>query len=715
MGTREQLPLELSMPGFEPAAAPTPSDGTAAAPPDAGPRGAPPDATSRVAVARVLLELPLAHLDRLFDYLVPESMSQDAVPGARVSVTFAGRQTAGFVVERAESSEHGGRLAPLRRVVSPVPVLSHATLDLVRAVAARYAGTASDVLRLAVPPRHARTELAALARRDVAQAPSPPEAGTAAGADDAPSAGWSWEEPWQHYEGGRAFTRRLAAGESPRAAWLALPDGGSSHREALAAAVAATLESGRGSVLVVPESREVAEVAAALDRRGIQHVCLRSEDGPAARYGAFLRLLLGEANVVLGTRAAVFAPVRDLGLIAVWDDGDDLLAEPRAPYPHAREVARLRADLCGSAALIGGYARSTATQQLVEDGWARAVQAPRDVLRNHAPRVVAPDRADLDREGDLGRARIPHLAWDLVRAALDRGPVLVQVPRGGYIPFTACARCRAPARCERCGGPLRIGGTAQSPTCSWCGRIAQGWSCPECASGSLRAGRLGSARTAEELGRAFPNVPVVVSAATAPGGVLDLVDANSRLVIATPGAEPEAAGGYAAAVVLDAAVTSGRPELWAAEEALRRWLGASALVRSAVEHGTVLLLGGPAPRPAQALVRWDPAGFAERELAERVALGFPPAVAMASVQGASGAVGSFLRHLGGVAQIEILGPVPLPETGPGPDEEHVRAIARLARDRGSELTAALIAAAAARSARKEPGPVRVQVDPTDLW
>ncbi|NUS51107.1 MAG: primosome assembly protein PriA, partial [Nocardioidaceae bacterium] len=109
-------------------------------------------------VARVLVDVPLAHLDRPFDYLVPAKMHEQVVPGARVKVRFAGQDVDGFVLERVERSDHEGRLAPLRRAVSAEPVLSAAVARLSGLVAARYAGTRSDVLRLAVPARHATTE-----------------------------------------------------------------------------------------------------------------------------------------------------------------------------------------------------------------------------------------------------------------------------------------------------------------------------------------------------------------------------------------------------------------------------------------------------------------------------------------------------------------------------------------------------------------------------
>ena len=97
-------------------------------------------------------------------------------------------------------------------------------------------------------------------------------------------------------------------------------------------------------LVVVADGRDLDRVDAALtivlaeDGNRSTHVALSAALGPEERYVRFLRGLRGEVSVVAGTRAAAFAPVRDLGLVVMWDDGDDLYAEPRAPYPHAREV-----------------------------------------------------------------------------------------------------------------------------------------------------------------------------------------------------------------------------------------------------------------------------------------------------------------------------------------------------------------------------------------
>ena len=150
-------------------------------------------AAARLPVARVAVDVSLPHLDRPFDYLVPERLSADAVPGCRVRVRFAGRLVGGYLLERAEASQHPGGLAFLERVVSPEPVLTAEIAGLARAVADRYGGTLADVLRLAIPPRHATVESASLHDRAAAESAVPEGRVTveSASPEDRRGTGWA--------------------------------------------------------------------------------------------------------------------------------------------------------------------------------------------------------------------------------------------------------------------------------------------------------------------------------------------------------------------------------------------------------------------------------------------------------------------------------------------------------------------------------------------
>jgi len=673
-------------------------------------------------VAGVVVDTGLPHLDRVFDYSVPPELDDQAVPGARVRVRFAGRDLDGFVVVRRAHAEHEGRLQPLWRVVSPEAVLLPEVMATARAVADRGAGTLGDVLRLAVPKRHAAAEkaLPLLAEPPTVAVPQP--------------------GPWAAYPAGPSFLRRLAARQAPAAAWLALPGRAPADDwpAAFAVAAATTLSSGRGALLVVPDHRDVDRLDAALTDvlgRGA-HVRLTAAQGPQARYTAWLKLLRGHVRCVVGTRAAAFAPVRDLGLLVAWDDGDDLLTELRSPYPHVREVLLERSRPSGAALLLGGFSRSVEAQLLVREGVLVPVAASHAQVRAAAPRVVvAGDDREMERDGPAARAHLPSVAWRTAKQALERGPVLVQVPRRGYLPSLSCAECREPVRCPRCHGPMGVPGGGGVPTCRWCGRTfgPPGFSCPHCDATAVRTGVIGARRTAEELGRAFPGVPVRTSGS---GEVLAAVGSEPALVIATPGAEPVADGRYAACLLLDAWALLERASLDAAQEALRRWTGAAALTRGADEGGLVVLAGAPSHTtlaPVEALVRWDPAWLAARELEERETLALPPAAVLAQVVGPRAAVLAALAKGDFDPSVERLGPLPFRRrtasrppvgapTGAPYDaapaggesgEPLVQVLLRTTRAQAPSLALALQAVRAGRSARKEPDSVLVRMDPVE--
>jgi primosomal protein N' (replication factor Y) len=644
-------------------------------------------------VARVLVSSQLPHLDRPFDYLVPASMEHTAEPGRLVRVPFAGTDAEGYVLERLAESEHTGRLVRLRRVVSGVPVLTPATLELCRRVAAEYAGTLSDVVRLAVPGRHAAAEESVLSADPVVHEP------VVLGED---------LHGWERHSAGPAFLAHVRDGGSPRAVATLAP--GTDPFAALAVAARASLASGRTALLVVPDHRDLQRLSAALSLVVPEgHVRLEADAGPSPRYRAFLQALTGRARIVAGTRAAVFAPLPNLGLIAVLDDGDDSHAEQRAPYPHVREVAVLRADQTGSAALFAGRTRTAETQLLLESGWARPVLASRETVRSSSPRISVAGTSGHDAQDPLAAAaRLPSDGWRVLRDAVRRGPVLVQVPRTGYVPTLACRTCREPARCSSCHGPLAVTDAGERASCRWCGRPATDWVCGTCGDSRFRAVVTGARRTAEELGRAFPGVDVRTS-----GGaqVLDTVRDRPSLVISTPGAEPVVGSGYAAALLLDGWALLARPDLRAQEEAFRRWTAAASLVRPASEGGAVVVVADSQAAAVQALVRWDPAGFAERELAQRRELDLPPAARFAGLIGVAGDVEDFVRALPPLPGVRVLGPLPVPER-PG-HAAMVRSVVRVPRTESAALSAAVKNVTAGRSVRKLPL-VRVRVDPLQI-
>ncbi|MFB7891026.1 primosomal protein N' [Microbacterium sp. NPDC056044] len=651
-------------------------------------------------VARVLIDSPLPQLDRLFDYEIPDELAADAVPGVRVRVPLrsAGRVVDALLVEVGEQDASDRPLSQLEAVVSPVPVLTPGLYALARRAADRAAGSAGDILRLAIPKRMVRAEKAWLA----ADPPAHPLV------DDADRA---WAEGVLAVYPGLADAldegERLALDAPPVPA--ALEDGTvvGSWAILLAAAATHTLAAGRSAVIAVPDHRDRAQLEAALAARIPADALVRDDakqSGPT-RYGAFLRTLADAPCVVIGNRSTVYAPVSELGLVALWDDGDPLLGEPLSPGVHARDAALLRQELHGGALVFAGHTRTTDVERLVAVGWVRDLPAARRV----SPRVVL----SANREGESRAARVPSSAFAAARDALTEGPVLVQVARPGYAPVLVCAKCRHPARCAHCGGPLHAARQGAVPTCTWCGRAAHAWACPECRSTLLRMASSGSERTADELGRAFPNTRVIIADGDHP---VAEVDARPALVVATRGAEPLAAGGYRAVILLDGDRMLMADDLRIGESCLRWWSNAAALAAP----GAPVHLVGVGGEVARALATWTQAGYARAELGDRAPLRMPPTVRVASVDGPRRAVDTAIADLrAAVPELDaeaVLGPIA--------HDESVRALVRFEYGLGARVTESLRASVVAHAMKgrrpakgRAPGvahTLKVRVDVPDL-
>lgn len=639
-------------------------------------------------MARVLLDSPLPQLDRLLDYAVPPAMDDTVVPGVRVRVPLrtVGRLVDAYVVERGEAVDPDRPLSEIDAVVSDVRLLPERLYALARRVADRAAGSASDILRLAIPKRQVRVEKTWLA----GERPPVPEVNENRIAAAERTLGF-YPGLWPAIdEGGRIALdapprpTRTAAGE-PVGEWALL----------LAAAATRTLAAGRSAIIVAPDHRDLDQLARALADSVPADAVIRDDSARSAaeRYRSYLRLLEDAPVVVIGNRSAVYAPVSRLGLVGIWNDGDPLLDEPLAPYVHARDAALVRQGIEGGALVFAGHTRTTDVERLVAIGWLRDLPA----TRRTAPRVVL----SATREGERPGVRVPSAAFAAAREALAHGPVLVQVSRPGYAPVLICDGCRRAARCAHCAGPLQAERRGAMPNCRWCGRGATGWRCPHCEQTKFRLASAGSIRTADELGRAFPDTRVIVADGAHP--VLE-VDDRPALVIATRGAEPFAAGGYRAVVLLDGDRMLMSDALRIGEACLRWWSDAAALAAP----GAPVHLVGVAGAVGRALATWTQAAYARAELEDRAPLRMPPTYRVASLEGDLVAVERAVSELRAAVPLDpdaVIGPVEIPAdplaTRPGPA---ARVLVRFDYAQGTAVTASLRAAvvAAALRGRRRP-------------
>lgn len=566
---------------------------------------------SKFGVARVTIDSPLPQLDRLFDYEIPEALADTVTVGVRVKVPFGRGKSLndGFVVAISDNSDFEGKLAELAAVVSPAPVLAPQIYELVRAVADRQAATAADVLRLAIPARSVAVEKKWLDQQGVKVGQSiTPQAHTPTRTS--------------------VLVNPVTTGAGP--AWAL-------HLLAKARQQAAL---GKSTIMVVPDFRDI-QVLLDLIREGELAPFLidySSDQKNSTKYSGFLNCLSNEISIVVGSRSALYAPVRNLGAILVWDDGDSSHQEPSSPYAHSREVALIRQRLSDCNIAFLSHARSTELQRLVEIGY----------LHDNSSSFEIPDVTTVDRE-----VRLDGVAWATIRESLKLGPVLIQVSSKGNAVSAYCAACSERAACVSCHGPLWAD-SANHIRCRWCNRVNQNFRCATCGSQKLRTGGAGATRTISEFGKAFPGVSLIESTAE---HKRESIPEGTHLVVATPGAEPRAPGGYSAVIVLDANHALNRDSLRATEDAVRSWTNAIALLG---QQGKAVIVGiGGAL--AQQISEWKLASLAHQELVSRQELRFPPAVRMASISADANLLAEVLEPLKEHAGIEILGPMAIYE------------------------------------------------------
>ncbi|WP_054953671.1 primosomal protein N' family DNA-binding protein [Flaviflexus massiliensis] len=544
-------------------------------------------------VAQVVLDTPFSWPDKLYDYLVPAKLHDSALPGSRVRVQFGAKRLTGFIRRRTNTTT-SVRLKAILSVLGE-PVVTDDMFVLAEKIAMRNVCSLHDVLRSAIPARHARAATSVAALPPPTFPTVPPLNEQESNSDLNPGA-----------DSGRETV--IAAG---RDVWTDLAR--ASHE---------ALTHDKTVLIVVPTTLEIGKVRTSLSELipgepiGIMGAHLSAE----ARYRHFLSILQGRTRIVIGTRTAAFAPMKP-GLMIIVDEMNGAMRDKRSPYMWADEVLRMRQ---GDATLL----RYSFPPRLSET-------PPQFTARGAWPKITRAEQWAGDQRGLL-----PPAAFEVIRDGLTTGPVLISAPRAGYVPALACARCGKRAICQHCGSSIAVPTAGSIASCGRCG--AGKWVC-SCGSTQMRAVSRGSDRLAQEVALAFPGVGVdAVRSASE--------ESQSRLVIATPGAEPDRE--FAAGVIVDAGARLASLRLDAEIEAVARWSRVASRIT-----GHLVLTGGVPEHLVRALATRS-IDFMGPVADEREVLGQPPFHRWFRI---SGQRGDLQRLLGSVASM-LEGDTP-PDTG----------------------------------------------------
>jgi len=517
-------------------------------------------------IARVRVDTGVFHLDQLYDYSVPEKFSGIITPGVRVQLPFGNRETEGIVVTRVASPERAGTLKAITKVLSPHCVATPASLALIDKAAEFYCCNPWDLLRSAVPPRVASVDK----ELSVVDMPAHSRNGNKVRA----------------FQSFRPF---IASDQQ-------IPE-----------IVQGFIKS--GSVLIVaPDEKDVDRLVSSLSGEYENVLRLSSSATREERYRNFLLAMRLQSSIVVGTRSSVFTPVNNLAAIIIYKESSPDHFDLRSPGWNTSTIARMRSELEDVGLVFTGFTPSVRV----------AYDIDRSTIKFNNQRTQVNVQAFSPSDGTL----LPGRIFSEIKKALKKGPVLFVAPRKGYGNALLCAHCRNVALCK-CGGRLSVSSKGLAPTCVHCGTGFPEWKCSFCDRDKQYLAGRGIERAAEEISRAFPGFPVVISA----GDVIkDSVDSRPALVLSTPGAQPLAEGGYAAVVVLDTIRFFSHTDINGQERARELLFETASLISS---DGQVLLVLDDSHPVVAALARWNIAPLLKRELAERDELELPPSVVSA--------------------------------------------------------------------------------------
>ena len=417
--------------------------------------------------------------------------------GVRVVAPFGRRRVTGFVVGVPRRAPPGVELRAIGRRVDTRPVFDAALLELARWVADSYLCSLGEALAAMIPsgrretlsddfagdapPRGVYT-LTGEQRRAVA-------ALTAHLGAAAPAPG-STAPPPAPPAGPQRFYLRGVTGSGKTAVFLE--------------AARRTVDAGRGVIYLVPEISLTHQVVDQFsDVFGTQVAVIHSALTPSQRLGEWTRIGSGAARVVIGARSAVFAPLRNLGLIVVDEEHESSYKSGATPRYHARQVAMYRCLQENAALVMGSATPSLEALHHMEQGRLRRLELTRRPGRGRMPAVEVV--AMKGQPGPLSE----RLVEEIRAAAAARRQSILFLNRRGFAYFFHCRSCGFEMQCVHCSVSLTYHKASGVMLCHYCGyRAAPMRACPECSSLDVGYSGFGTQRVEEDLAAALPGLRV---------------------------------------------------------------------------------------------------------------------------------------------------------------------------------------------------------------
>lgn len=652
--------------------------------------------------ADVLVDLSSRIADQPLTYRIPPSLRSATCVGVRALVPLGSRTAHGFVLDVRTSRDAGAaRTREILDILDPTPLFSPAGLALARTVASESLSPLLDAVRCLVPPEVARRPSASrplaavldradriprrLGRRQreilAALTASPdgvPLADLVPAGGQGPlrrlvAAGMvrviSAARAPARVAGRRESGKVPAVGDTPTLLW----GDSEARRRWIVQAASAAVRSGRQVIVAVPQIAEVPDLVTRLTEGGSRVAALHSGLPASHRRAIWTAIHSGDADVVVGTRSALFSPLDRLGLIVVEDEHDPSYKADAAPRYHARAVALARGRIEGADVVLGTQTPSVEAYAAVADGQMRRVTL--SPTEPHARVTVV----DMRRERHEGRGGIlaPHLLEAIRRHLRSGGRIALFVNRVGYARVLLCRECGYVMRCPRCEIPMPYDRAAGWVQCRICAHtVAAPDVCPRCKGVGLWWIGAGTARVEEVVRRLFPTLRTArvdrdtardfssVAEEFAAGRLRLLV--GTQLLLRARRLRPSLIG------VIDADAALYLPDFRAAERAYQQLRAVVSLASGAPAPEAVLQTRVPDHPVIDALRTGSDERLYDAELRTRSDFGYPPYTRLIRLIGSSpdrASAWSLVERAAAIARargVEVLGPAPALSAGTGP-------------------------------------------------
>ena len=450
-------------------------------------------------IAQVVVDARVGSSSGLFDYLVPEPLQGMVQVGQRVRVPFGKRLVSGFVYALTEAPAVLDP-RPIESLIDAEPLLPPGVLRLAAFVADHYAAPLDEVIRAIVPPR-----VRAVTARPPRSRARRSRILARAGAGEAVAA--PLLEPAQ-----RSAVERISIAVARQEAETFLLHGvtASGKTEVYLAVLEAVLRTGGQALVLVPEialtPQAVGRFAARFPGR---LAVLHSSLTEAERAVEWWRIRRGEADVVIGPRAAVFAPIPRLRLIAIDEEEASAFKQDRMPRYHAPTVARRLAQDAQAVLVLGSATPSVVAYARALGGQDRLLELPHRVKALALPPVEV-----VDMRAELRAAHYSPLSRPL-QQALGRtlqagGQSILFLNRRGLATFVICRDCGAVRQCAHCSVALVHHAGLARLQCHYCGASEPvPVRCPACRSRAIKSFGIGTERVEQEVRTLFPAARVL--------------------------------------------------------------------------------------------------------------------------------------------------------------------------------------------------------------